>query len=92
MEENVLELWKQIELTKKKIYSPDISSCQEANSVNTIGQTQPPTPLSASLASSDGGAFMSIDPRDLRNLQVSPNNIKYIDNNTFQRYTVDKLS
>lgn len=69
MEENILELWQKIELaTKKPYHSPDISSCQEANTSNMIGQTQPPTPLSASLASSDG-AFMSIDPRDVRNLQ-----------------------
>lgn len=80
MEEKILELWQKIELTRggRAVYSPDTSSCHEVNATLTdrtsiaTGLSPHSSPLSASLASSEGSAaLMHPDVRDMKNLQVS---------------------
>lgn len=72
LEERLLELRQRTEM-KRLIHSPDTSSCHEVN-VTTTDRTQgvstQSSPLSASLASSDGSlAFHDI--REMKNLQVN---------------------
>ncbi|XP_066249925.1 hamartin isoform X2 [Euwallacea similis] len=63
LEEHVLELRQklEVEIARRRTQSPDTSSCQE------VQTTQHSSPLSASLASSEGSAVMQ---QELKNLQM----------------------
>lgn len=80
LEERMLEQWQRIELlsSKLKVQSPDTSSCHEVNASNTdrtntaAGLSPHSSPLSASLASSEGSiAFINPEAKELKNLQVT---------------------
>lgn len=79
LEERMLDLWQRVDLSGRRgVYSPDTSSCHEVNPTMTdrtsiaTGLSPHSSPLSASLASSEGSvAFMHPDVRDMKNLQVS---------------------
>ncbi|KAF5278927.1 hypothetical protein FQR65_LT15486 [Abscondita terminalis] len=75
-DERILELWQRIELlTRHPVHSPDTSSCHEVhatmtdkNSITT-GLSPHSSPLSASLASSEGSlAFGHSDMKNLQNI------------------------
>lgn len=67
LEGKILDLWQKVEVSSQRsLHSPDISSCQEVNTVSASGLSPSSTPLSASLVSSDG-ALINVD---VRNLQV----------------------
>ncbi|GJQ87097.1 putative hamartin protein [Trypoxylus dichotomus] len=73
LEEKVVDLWQRLEILNKKVISPDISSCHEVNATLTdrTGATQglssQSSPLSASLASSEGSMASTIS--EVKNLQ-----------------------
>lgn len=69
LEERILELRQRTEI-KRSIHSPDTSSCHEVNVTTTdrtAGISTQSSPLSASLASSDG----SLAFHEVKNLQVN---------------------
>lgn len=78
LEERIFELWQRIEFnTKRNLQSPDTSSCHEVNASTTdktntaTGLSPHSSPLSASLASSEGSiAFINPDAKEMKNLQV----------------------
>ncbi|GLV45534.1 Tsc1 [Carabus blaptoides fortunei] len=78
MEERILELWQRIETLSRTrtVHSPDTSSCHEAGSVDraasaAAGLSPHSSPLSASLASSEGSmAFLQQQQQEIKNLQV----------------------
>ncbi|KAI4469373.1 hamartin [Holotrichia oblita] len=70
LEEKIVELWQRIEILNKKVISPDISSCHEVNATltsTTQGLSSQSSPLSASLASSEGSMASTIS--EVKNLQ-----------------------
>ncbi|KAF5277664.1 hypothetical protein FQA39_LY18452 [Lamprigera yunnana] len=75
-DERILELWQRIELlTRHPVHSPDTSSCHEVHATMTdktsiaTGLSPHSSPLSASLASSEGSiAFGHSDMKNLQNL------------------------
>ncbi|KRT86309.1 hypothetical protein AMK59_1539 [Oryctes borbonicus] len=73
LEEKVVDLWQRIEILNKKVISPDISSCHEVNATLTDrtgtaqGLSSQSSPLSASLASSEGSMASTIS--EVKNLQ-----------------------
>lgn len=74
LEEKIVELWRRIEILNKKVTSPDVSSCHEVNATLTDrtsaaqGLSSQSSPLSASLASSEGSMASTIS--EMKNLQV----------------------
>lgn len=76
LESRIFELWQQVE-AKRSLQSPDTSSCHEVQpsitekSATAAGLSPHSSPLSASLASSEGSIFINPDVKEIRNLQVS---------------------
>ncbi|XP_022905445.1 hamartin [Onthophagus taurus] len=74
LEDKIVELRSQIEVTTKKVISPDTSSCHEVNpslmdqTSAAQGLSTHSSPLSASLTSSDGSSAFTSEPKDLKNL------------------------
>lgn len=70
LEEKILDLRQQLELEKHKrsVHSPDTSSCHEVNVTTTLGLSSHSSPLSMSLASSEGSNVFQ--EKEMRNLQV----------------------
>lgn len=71
LEEKLLDLRQQLDLEKVKrsVHSPDTSSCHEVNVTTTLGFSPHSSPLSISLASSEGSS--AFHEREMKNLQVS---------------------
>lgn len=76
LESRIFELWQQLD-AKRSLQSPDTSSCHEVQpsitekSVAGGGLSPHSSPLSASLASSEGSVFINpADVKEIRNLQV----------------------
>lgn len=76
MEEKILDLRQQLELEKMKrsVHSPDTSSCHEVNVTTTVGLSSHSSPLSMSLASSEGSNVQ----QEVKSLQVSPHNYLFL--------------
>ncbi|KAJ8957090.1 hypothetical protein NQ318_007304 [Aromia moschata] len=70
LEEKILDLGQRLELEKAKrsVHSPDTSSCHEVNVTTTAGMSPHSSPLSASLASSEGST--AFHDREVKNLQA----------------------
>ncbi|XP_050499567.1 hamartin isoform X4 [Diabrotica virgifera virgifera] len=68
LEEKILDLWQRLELGKTSVHSPDTSSCHEVNVTTTAGFSPHSSPLSASLASSEGST--AFHEREVKNLQA----------------------
>ncbi|CAG9857248.1 unnamed protein product [Phyllotreta striolata] len=68
LEEKILDLWQRLEYVKRSVHSPDTSSCHEVNVTTTAGLSPHSSPLSASLASSEGS--MAFHEREVKNLQA----------------------
>ncbi|CAH1109846.1 unnamed protein product [Psylliodes chrysocephalus] len=68
LEEKILDLWQRLEAGKRFVHSPDTSSCHEVNVTTTAGLSPHSSPLSASLASSEGST--AFHEREVKNLQA----------------------
>ncbi|CAH1170194.1 unnamed protein product [Phaedon cochleariae] len=70
LEEKLLDLWQRLEAErgKRPAHSPDTSSCHEVNVTTTAGLSPHSSPLSASLASSEGSS--AFHEREVKNLQA----------------------
>lgn len=71
LEEKLIELRQHLDLEKGKrpVHSPDTSSCHEVHVTTTAGFSPHSSPLSASLASSEGST--TVHEREIKNLQVN---------------------
>nr|CAI5859943.1 unnamed protein product [Callosobruchus analis] len=73
LEEKLLELRQRLdcadyEKKRRSVHSPDTSSCHEVNVTTTAGFSPHSSPLSASLASSEGSSMLH--DREVKNLQA----------------------
>ncbi|XP_057651487.1 hamartin isoform X1 [Diorhabda carinulata] len=68
LEEKIMELWQRVDSAKRHVGSPDTSSCHEVQVTTTAGLSPHSSPLSASLASSEGST--AFHEREVRNLQA----------------------
>ncbi|CAH1968886.1 unnamed protein product [Acanthoscelides obtectus] len=72
LEEKLLDLRQRLDIAeyekKRALHSPDTSSCHEVNVSTTVGLSPHSSPLSASLASSEGSSVLH--EREVKNLQA----------------------
>ncbi|XP_074042761.1 tuberous sclerosis 1 protein hamartin isoform X2 [Leptinotarsa decemlineata] len=70
LEERIMDLGQRLEFErgKRSVHSPDTSSCHEVNVTTTAGFSPHSSPLSASLASSEGSA--AFHEKEVKNLQA----------------------